>query len=79
MLLKLALVAAALGAAGVAGMPPTLASPSLMALPVGLVWGLAAAALGLALIFLSQLALAVFDNANASRHLLAIERAKAEL
>lgn len=72
-------VGTALGSAGVAGMPEVLALPSLFGLPAGVVFGLAAATVGLALVFVSQLALAVFDNANASRHLLAIERAKAEL
>ena len=70
-------VGTALGSAGVAGMPDGLAMPSLFGLPAGVVFGLAAVTAGLALVFVSQLALAVFDNANASRHLLAIERAKA--
>ncbi len=72
-------IAAALGAAGLAGATPGLAAASLLGLPAGVVWGLSVSAGGLALVFVSQLALAVFDNANASRHLLAIERAKAEL
>lgn len=70
---------AAIGAAGVLEMPDSLAAPAMLGLPLGIVIGLGAAAAGLALVFLSQLALAVFDNANAARHLLAIERAKAEL
>lgn len=68
-----------LGAAGVLKVPGSLSAPSLFELPTGVVLGMAAAAVGLAAVLLSQLALAVFDNANASRHLLAIERAKAEL
>lgn len=72
-------VGSALGAAGAIGMPAALAAPSLFELPAGVVLGIVAVGGGLALVFLSQLALAVFDNANASRHLLAIERAKAEL
>ncbi|MBA4173972.1 MAG: hypothetical protein C0511_15275 [Hyphomicrobium sp.] len=56
-----------------------LAAPGLFGLPSGVVHGLQASAAGLALVFLSQLALAVFDNANATRNLLAIERAKADL
>lgn len=69
----------ALGAAGAIGRPAALAAPALFDLPAGIVFGIVAAGGGLALVFVSQLALAVFDNANASRHLLAIERAKAEL
>ncbi len=72
-------IGSALGAAGAIRMPEALAVPSLFDLPNGIVIGFITAATGLALVFLSQLALAVFDNANASRHLLAIERAKAEL
>lgn len=70
---------AALGVAGLAGTPAALATTAMFGLPAGLVYGLSAAAAGLGLVFVSQLALAVFDNANATRHLLAIERAKAEL
>lgn len=69
----------ALVMAGALAVPEALAAPSLLGLPAGIVLGLGASAAGVALVFLSQLALAVFDNANAARHLLAIERAKAEL
>jgi hypothetical protein len=72
-------VGVALGGAGLAGVPKALAAGALFGLPAGIVWGLMAVSGGLALVLVSQLALAVFDNANASRHLLAIERAKAEL
>lgn len=72
-------VGTALAIAGLVGVPPALAAPGLFGLPSGVVHGLQASAAGLALVFLSQLALAVFDNANATRNLLAIERAKAEL
>lgn len=72
-------IGAALGGSGLAGVPATLAVPSVLGLPAGLVYGAGAVAAGLVIVFVSQLALAVFDNANASRHLLAIERAKADL
>ncbi len=72
-------VGTALAIAGLVGAPQALAAPGLFGLPSGVVHGLQASAAGLALVFLSQLALAVFDNANATRNLLAIERAKADL
>lgn len=72
-------VGTALAGAGIAGVPKPMAVPSVLGLPSGLVYGLEAVAAGLALVFLSQLAQAVFDNANATRHVLAIERAKAQL
>lgn len=74
-------VGVALAGAGLFGVTGGLAdpSPAVFDLPLGLVYGLGATMGGLALVFLSQIALAIFDNANASRHLLAIERAKAEL
>ncbi len=45
--------------------------------PTGIEAGLAALSAGLVLVFVAQVGSAIFDNANATRHLLAIERAKA--
>ena len=54
-------------------LPSVLTAPLAMATPMA---GVALAAAGIALIFLAQLAFALFDQADASRELLALERAR---
>ena len=54
-------------------LPPALKSQMAMATPSA---GVALAAAGIAMVFLAQLAFALFDQADAARELLALERAK---
>lgn len=61
------------------GMLPALAAKVHTILPEGWVPGAVLAGGGLIIVFTSQLALAVFDTANAARERAAIERAKAGL
>ena len=56
--------------------PATLLAP-VLGLPSGLLAGAALIVGGVVLVLAGQLAHAVFDNASAVRHLLAIEKAKA--
>ncbi|MEO1543906.1 MAG: hypothetical protein AAFR75_07805 [Pseudomonadota bacterium] len=68
--------AAAIAATYLNTIPELTASGSTLGM-IGLEFGLAAMAGGVFLIFVGQLGQAIFDNANATRQLLAIERAKA--
>jgi hypothetical protein len=56
--------------------PASLSAP-VLGLPLGLLAGIALFVGGIVLVLAGQLAHAVFDNASAVRHLLAIEKAKA--
>lgn len=67
------------GALAASGLVAEISVAGALGLPLGIVFGLPAALSGLVLIVAGQLAVAVFENANATLELVAIERAKAGL
>lgn len=67
----------ALALVGLLGVFPEFAVAGGSGLPRGAELGAVVFLCGLILVFVSQIGHAIFDNANATRHLLAIERAKA--
>ena len=59
-----------------AGMIAEVSAAGVWGLPLGVLFGLPAAAIGLLLVVAGQIAVAVFENASATLELLALERAK---
>ncbi|MGI9403641.1 MAG: hypothetical protein ACR2OF_03905 [Hyphomicrobium sp.] len=60
------------------GMVAEMSAAGALGLPLGVLFGLPAVAIGLVLVVAGQIAIALFENASATLELLALERAKAD-